>query len=73
MEPPDCGVCLNILRDNYQPSATVREMILGLQFLFDKPNAGDPLNKEAAEQYVQNHQAFRAKAEQYCEQFCPKD
>lgn len=71
-ELPLNGVCLNILRKNYTPATRIVAMILGLQFLFAEPNPGDPLNFDAAQQYLQNYNAFKLKAEEYKE-YCPKD
>lgn len=66
-------VCLNILRNNYVPTLTLQTYVPSLQFLFNEPNPTDPLNKEAAAQYSQNFPAFKLKAEEFMEQYCPKD
>ena len=68
----DGPVCLNILRDNYTPVMSVSHLIAGLQFLFDQPNPQSPLNFDASQQYLQNYEAFKSKAEQYKEEYCPK-
>jgi ubiquitin-protein ligase len=70
--PPESGVCLNVLRKNYTPSLTLSTMIAALQFLFCDPNARDPLNFEAATQYLQNYAAFKIKAEEFVRIHCPK-
>jgi|AntAceMinimDraft_11_1070367.scaffolds.fasta_scaffold89948_1 hypothetical protein len=44
----DGNVCLNILREDWNPVLSISSCIYGLQFLFMDPNADDPLNKEAA-------------------------
>jgi ubiquitin-protein ligase len=67
------GVCLNILRKNYTPVIQISQFIQGLQFLFQEPNAGDPLNIEAAQQFRQNYSAFKVKTEEYQRLYCPKD
>lgn len=70
----DGNVCLNILRDNYTPCMTISALIVGLQFLFtpEGVNPNSPLNTDAALQYIQNFEAFKLKAEEYMEKFCPK-
>jgi ubiquitin-conjugating enzyme E2 M len=54
----DGNVCLNILREDWKPVLTLSAVIYGLQYLFLEPNAEDPLNKEAADLMVRNHQQF---------------
>lgn len=67
------NVCLNVLRENYNPCCTINSLIACLIFLFVDPNPHSPLNFEASQQYIQNYDAFKAKAEQYMDEFCPKD
>lgn len=43
------NVCLNILRQDWMPVLDLNAVIVGIQFLFLEPNAGDWLNKEAAD------------------------
>lgn len=38
-------MCLNILREDWNPILNLNSVIVGLQFLFLDPNADDPLNK----------------------------
>jgi len=68
----DGPVCLNILRDNYTPVMSISHLIAGLQYLFDQPNPQSPLNFDASQQYLQNYEAFKVKAEQYKDEYCPK-
>jgi ubiquitin-conjugating enzyme E2 M len=69
-ELPKQGVCLNIIRKNYNPTITITNLIVGLQFLFNEPNPTDPLNIEAANQYLSNYAAFKLKAEDYVQNYC---
>ena len=68
----DGNVCLNILRDNYSPCQTISNLVQGLYFLFNEPNPNSPLNIEAANQYLQDLNAFKQKAEEYIKLYCPK-
>lgn len=52
------NVCLNILREEWKPVLTISSIVIGLQFLFDYPNAHDPLNKDAAEQLARDKDTF---------------
>lgn len=39
------NVCLNILREDWNPVLNLNSIMVGLQYLFLEPNANDPLNK----------------------------
>eukprot|EP00735_Rhodelphis_limneticus_P001172 TRINITY_DN11740_c0_g1::TRINITY_DN11740_c0_g1_i1::g.11646::m.11646 TRINITY_DN11740_c0_g1::TRINITY_DN11740_c0_g1_i1::g.11646 ORF type:complete len:186 (-),score=55.83,sp/Q9VSF3/UBC12_DROME/56.40/2e-67,UQ_con/PF00179.21/1.7e-36,RWD/PF05773.17/0.021,UEV/PF05743.8/0.034,DapB_N/PF01113.15/0.26 TRINITY_DN11740_c0_g1_i1:846-1403(-) len=52
------SVCLNILREDWKPVLSLNAVIIGLQHLFLEPNAGDPLNKPAAELLINNRTQF---------------
>ncbi|WFD31146.1 NEDD8-conjugating protein ubc12 [Malassezia sp. CBS 17886] len=68
----DGNVCLNILREEWNPILNLNSVLVGLQFLFLDPNADDPLNKgvcrsvpaadiaEAAEELRRDRTAFAA-------------
>ena len=71
-EPPEGGVCISILRKNYSPITTINAFVASFQYLFNQPNPRDPLNVEAATQFIQNYPAFKLKAEEYMEKYCPK-
>ena len=72
-EPPEGGVCLNILKKNYTPTTTLATYVTAFQYLFNEPNPKDPLNQSAALMYIQNYNAFKLKAEDYIQKYCPKD
>ncbi|KAL0076439.1 ubiquitin-conjugating enzyme/RWD-like protein [Phycomyces blakesleeanus] len=52
------NVCLNILREDWKPVLSLHSVLVGLQYLFLEPNADDPLNKEAAEDFRANRHVF---------------
>jgi len=58
------NVCLNILREDWKPVLNLNSVMIGLQYLFLEPNAGDPLNKEAAEDLRLNKEAFKRNVRQ---------
>ncbi|KAG2484711.1 hypothetical protein HYH03_016539 [Edaphochlamys debaryana] len=51
-------ICLNILREDWKPVLSISSVVYGLQFLFLDPNPDDPLNKEAAQMFVDNPRQF---------------
>lgn len=53
-------VCLNILRQDWKPVLSIDSILVGLQFLFLEPNPTDPLNKDAANQFVRNKDTFKS-------------
>lgn len=68
----DGGVCISVLNKNYTPITTISGFVTSFQFLFNSPNPRDPLNQDAAKQYISNYAGFKAKAEEYMEKYCPK-
>ncbi|KAI7870848.1 putative ubiquitin-conjugating enzyme E2 [Spinellus fusiger] len=52
------NVCLNILREDWNPVLSLHSVLVGLQYLFLEPNADDPLNKEAANDLRSNRRVF---------------
>ncbi|EDX09657.1 GD13010 [Drosophila simulans] len=54
----DGKVCLNILREDWNPVLNINSIVYGLQFLFLEPNPEDPLNKEAADVLQTNRRQF---------------
>lgn len=53
------NVCLNILRQDWNPVLTLSAVLYGLQLLFLEPNPDDPLNKEAAALLKKDKFAFK--------------
>lgn len=53
------NVCLNILRQDWNPVLTLSSILYGLQLLFLEPNPDDPLNKDAAELLKKDKYAFK--------------
>lgn len=52
-------VCLNILREEWNPVLELNIVFFGLYLLFSEPNPSDPLNKEAAEMLRNNPELFK--------------
>jgi len=62
----DGSVCLNLLREDWQPTLSLEDVIMGLLHLYVSPNPDDPLDKEAAELMRSNPTLFRQKARRSC-------
>ncbi|KAH6923285.1 hypothetical protein HPB50_026186 [Hyalomma asiaticum] len=55
---PEGNVCLNILREEWNPVLSLNSVVLGLQMLFLEPNTDEPLNKQAAQMLLDDQQHF---------------
>ena len=55
----DGNVCLNILREDWNPTLTGSNAITGVYILFEEPNPNDPLNQEAAQLMRENLAQFK--------------
>ncbi|KAJ0785905.1 putative ubiquitin-conjugating enzyme E2, ubiquitin-conjugating enzyme/RWD [Helianthus annuus] len=54
----DGNVCLNILREDWNPILNINTIIYGLYHLFTEPNHEDPLNGKAAKVLRENPKLF---------------
>ncbi len=52
------NVCLNILREDWNPVLSISAVVYGLLSLFIEPNPNDPLNQQAAELLRTNRAEF---------------
>lgn len=57
----DGNICLNILREEWNPVLSILAVVTGLQFILLEPNADDPLNKDAAVILQSDKKAFAKK------------
>ncbi len=56
------GVCLNILRQEFNPTIHLLDFVSGLFFLLMNINPDDPLDKEAAKLYIEDRPKFEQQA-----------
>ena len=56
----DGNVCLNMLKDDWNPTYTGISCIAGVYYLFVEPNPNDPLNHEVAKLMREDKNAFIA-------------
>ena len=55
----DGNVCLNMLKDDWNPTYTGTSCIAGVYYLFVEPNPNDPLNHEVAKLMRDNKDQFK--------------
>ena len=55
----DGNVCLNMLKDDWNPTYTGTSCVAGVYYLFVEPNPNDPLNHEVAKIMRENKDQFR--------------
>lgn len=54
-------VCLSLLNDDWKPTLTIKNILLGIQSLLTEPNEYDPANGPAYELYCQDRKAWERK------------
>lgn len=75
----DGNVCLSILRENsidgmgWVPTRKLKDVAWGLNSLFtDLLNFDDPLNKDAADLFLEDKESFRIKVRDYVMQYAKR-
>ena len=53
------NVCLNMLKDDWNPTYTGTSCVAGVYYLFIEPNPNDPLNHEVAKIMRENKEQFK--------------
>ena len=54
----DGDICLNVLQQEWSPALGVKSLLLTLQQLLNEPNADDPTNAVAAEEYKNDYETY---------------
>lgn len=70
---PNGSVCLSIIGNNWKPSITVKEILLGIRDLLDTPNILSPANGEAARLFATNRAEYNKRIKKQAISFIPKD
>ena len=56
-------ISLNIIRETFNPTVTIAQIIVALHFLFAEPSFNSPLNRQAADEALSNFKAFQTKVQ----------
>ena len=62
-------VRLNLLKDDWSPDTKLINILKAIQNLLAVPNIAQPLDKEAAKQYIENKEAYDATAKEWTEKY----
>ncbi|KYO00139.1 SUMO-conjugating enzyme UBC9 [Plasmodium gaboni] len=72
---PSGTVCLSILNEDedWKPSITIKQILLGIQDLLDNPNPNSPAQAEPFLLYQQDRDSYEKKVKKQALEFRPKD
>lgn len=72
---PSGTVCLSILNEDedWKPSITIKQILLGIQDLLDNPNPNSPAQAEPYMLYCQNRDEYVRRVKQQALSMRPKD
>ena len=72
---PSGTVCLSILNEDedWKPSITIRQILLGIQDLLDNPNPLSPAQAEPYLLYTQDKEKYRKRIKEQAMEFRPRD
>ena len=59
------AICLDILKDQWSPALTIKTAMISLQALLCSPVPEDPQDGQVAQQYLNDFEAFEAKAAEW--------
>jgi ubiquitin-conjugating enzyme E2 D/E len=62
----DGDICLNILKNDWNPSMGILSVLLSIHCLLKEPNFKDPLNSDLAAMYNQDQKKYEKYVRDYC-------
>lgn len=66
------NICLDILKDKWSPTLTIRSILISIASLLDKPNIDDPLVPELAVLYKSDSSDYKKKIKSTCKKYATK-
>mmetsp|Transcript_22247 Transcript_22247/g.24832 ORF Transcript_22247/g.24832 Transcript_22247/m.24832 type:complete len:156 (+) Transcript_22247:36-503(+) len=66
---PSGTVCLSILSDDWKPSITVKQILLGIQELLNNPNEHSPAQKDAYQLYVTDKEKYKLRCREQAKHY----
>ena len=61
----DGGICLNLLKDAWKPSITIKQILLGIQELLNSPNLGSQASPFYADMMRMDKKMYEAEVKRY--------
>ena len=58
---PSGTICLSIINEDWRPSISVKQILLGIQDLLDEPNEKSPAQHDAYQLYCTDKAAYTAR------------